>query len=425
MPRSPDKNSLDRRQPGHGRYAGQFTYRRRESAGRRACRGLHSHARWIRDPEARDGGGRRDPGDLPEHGICLMDNSAKSDFLSRIRMASEAIGRRVKIMEVCGTHTHAIARNGLKGLVEHALELISGPGCPVCVTARGEIERAIVLARYPGVTITTFGDMLRVPGIDSSLERERADGADVRVVYSPRDALELARSDSTREVVFLGVGFETTAPAIASVILEAARSDLANFSVFVSHKLIIPAMEAVLRGEALVDGFLTPGHVSVIIGSEAYSPIAREFSVPCVATGFAPGDILEGLTMLLEQLAEGRSESLIQYTGVVSARGNPRALAVMERVFAICDTPWRGLGTIPGSGLCLREEFREFNALHRFEIPEVDAPEEPGCRCGEVLKGLIAPAECPLFGKACTPADPVGPCMVSSEGSCAARYRYG
>jgi len=345
--------------------------------------------------------------------------------LSRIRKASGEIGRRVRVMEVCGTHTHVIARAGLKPLVRDEVALVSGPGCPVCVTAQRDIEKMLLLARRPGVTVATFGDMVRVPGINSSLERARAEGADVRVVYSARDALELARSDPSGEVVFLAVGFETTAPGVASVALEAAESGTANFSLLVSHKRIVPAMAAVLDGRVALDGFLTPGHVSVIIGSGAYEPLVREYGVPCVATGFEPCDVLEGLAMLLEIVAEHRAESVIQYTRAVTPGGNARARDIMMRVFETADAEWRGLGVIPGSGLRLREEFRKLDAEERFSLPEVPPTEIEGCACGEVLKGLLDPAHCPLFGNRCTPESPVGPCMVSSEGSCAATYRYG
>lgn len=345
-------------------------------------------------------------------------------MLSRIREASRAIGRRAKVMEVCGTHTHVIARAGLKRLVREDVELISGPGCPVCVTSQRDIERMLALARMRGVTVATFGDMVRVPGEHSSLEHERAGGADVRVVYSPRDALECALREPSREVVFLAVGFETTAPAVAAVALEANEHEVRNFSLLASHKLIVPAMTAVLSGAVALDGFLTPGHVSVIIGSDAYAPLVREFGVPCVATGFEPVDVLEGLALVLEQMAEGRAESAIQYTRAVTREGNRRAHAMMMRVFEPVDAEWRGLGSIPSSGLRLREPYRQLAAETRFPLPDIPSASLGECRCGEVLKGLIVPSQCPLFGVRCTPRSPFGPCMVSSEGSCAATYRY-
>ncbi|MBN1866479.1 hydrogenase formation protein HypD [Candidatus Sumerlaeota bacterium] len=353
-----------------------------------------------------------------------MTPAATEKFAERMRAAIARIGKPVRLMEVCGTHTHAIARHGLRALFPPELQLVSGPGCPVCVTPQSEIERMILLAREPGTILCTFGDMLRVPGIRSSLEQERTNGADIRVVYSPLDALAVARKEPEREVVFLAVGFETTAPVVASVALEALESGTKNFSLLVGHKLIPPAMDALLRGECQLDGFLTPGHVSVVIGSQAYDDLAREFRVPCVATGFEPADILEGVAMLLESIAECRSGSFIQYRSAVRPEGNPQAREVMFRAFRKAGSEWRGLGSIPGSGLKLKRDLASLDAAQRFSLPEVAPVEIPGCRCGDVLRGLLSPADCPLFGNACTPRTPVGPCMVSSEGSCAARYKY-
>lgn len=346
-------------------------------------------------------------------------------FMERIRSASSRVGRRARFMEVCGTHTHAIARAGLKSILADYIDLVSGPGCPVCVTSQADIETMLKLARSPEITITTFGDMVRVPGIESSLEEERARGADVKVVYSPADALQLARSTPDRQIVFLAVGFETTAPVVAKVILDAAAADVSNFSCYIAHKLIPPAMSAVLEGTSALDGFLTPGHVSVIIGADAYREIAEKHAVPCVVTGFEPTDIMEGLAMLVELLDQGRNESQVQYRRAVTPEGNRRAREVMDTAFEVTDAEWRGLGTISRSGLRLREAYEHFDASKRFSTEKVQSGEIPGCRCGDVLKGLIRPEQCGLFGKKCTPAAPVGPCMVSSEGSCAARYRYG
>ena len=354
-----------------------------------------------------------------------MKRPAPEESVERIRASAEGIGRRVRLMEVCGTHTTVVGRAGLRSLLPPNVELLSGPGCPVCVTPQREVERMILLARKPDVTVCTFGDMVRVPGVDSSLERERSEGADVRVVYSAADALETAGKEKGRQVVFLAVGFETTAPGVAAIALEAFEKGVNNFSLLVSHKLIPPAMGAVLDGGSSMDGFLTPGHVSVVIGSEAYDAIAREHSVPCVATGFDPADVLEGVAMLVELAAEGRAGSFIQYRRAVKPEGNRRARAVMHEVFETLDAEWRGLGTIPSSGLGLKSRFSSLDAAARFSLPALPPVELPRCRCGEVLKGLIHPPECPLFGRNCTPRTPVGPCMVSSEGSCAARYRYG
>ena len=354
-----------------------------------------------------------------------MNSESSERFLTRIRSAAERIGRPARVMEVCGTHTMAVARAGLRGVFPSNVELVSGPGCPVCVTPQSDIERILFLARQPEITLCTFGDMLRVPGVESSLECERSTGADVRVVYSPLDALRLAEKESARECVFIAVGFETTAPGIAATALMAHEKRIRNFSLYISHKLIPPAMEAVMDGDSRIDGFLTPGHVSVILGAEAYTPAAGHYSVPCVATGFNPLDILEGMALVLERIGQGNSESIVQYTRAVKPGGNPRAREILYRVFEPADAEWRGLGTIPQSGLKLRAEYDALGAAGRFEIPDMAPVELPGCMCGDVLKGIIHPPDCPLFGTACTPRTPVGPCMVSTEGSCAARYKYG
>ena len=335
------------------------------------------------------------------------------------------IARPIRIMEVCGTHTHAIGRSGLRSLMPPNIELVSGPGCPVCVTSQSDIERILILARRPGLTLCTFGDMVRVPGLTSSLERERSAGADIRVVYSAMEALELAGREDGREVVFLAVGFETTSPGVASLILQADHQGVANLSFFISHKLIVPAMEAVLQGGSRIDGFLAPGHVSVIIGPEAYEGLAIRYSVPCVVTGFEPADVLEAIVMLLDCIVEGRPGSFVQYARAVKPGGNRRAWEMLTRVFDITDAEWRGLGVIPRSGLTLKPAFTRFDAAERYPLPEMPSVQPPGCRCGDVLRGLIHPPECPLFRQECTPRNPVGPCMVSSEGSCAARYTYG
>jgi len=327
------------------------------------------------------------------------------------------------LMEVCGTHTVAIARYGLREALPEGVRLIAGPGCPVCVTPQDQIDLFIVLGEIEGVTLATFGDMVRVPGTTQSLEQARAEGADVLMVYSPMDAVEAAAKDPEKQVVFFGIGFETTAPAVALSILEAQRRGLGNFSVLCAHKLIPPAMMALLESEVGVDGFICPGHVSVIIGSKAYEPVAAR-GKPCVVTGFEPADVLGAVQMLLRQLAEGRSEVEVEYTRAVRPEGNPKAQELLRRVFRVADARWRGLGTIPGSGYELAEEFAEFDAARRFEVEPPKSVEPRGCRCGEVLTGLIDPPECPLFGKACTPRKPVGSCMVSSEGACQAWYRY-
>lgn len=333
--------------------------------------------------------------------------------------------KEIRIMEVCGTHTVSIFRNGIKAVLPPHIVLISGPGCPVCVTATEEIDKSIKLCRRPDVIVTTFGDLIRVPGSESSLQKERANGADIRVVYSTSDALKIAANNPEKNVVFLGIGFETTAPTIAAAVLEAKREDAENFSVLVLHKLIPPAMDALLSsGDLNVDGFMCPGHVSVIIGANAYLPVAQKYHTPCVVAGFEPVDILQAIYMLVKQLEEGEAKVEIQYIRGVTFEGNKTAMGIMEKVFEPCDAPWRGLGVIPGSGLKLRPEYQEFAAESRFDLSIPKAREHPGCMCGDVLRGVKTPVECPLFRKACNPSHPIGPCMVSSEGTCGAYYKY-
>jgi hydrogenase expression/formation protein HypD len=322
---------------------------------------------------------------------------------------------RVRLMEVCGTHTMSIARYGLRELIAERADLISGPGCPVCVTPQGDIDWFLEAARLPGVVAATFGDMMRVPGSYSNLEAERARGADVRIVYSPSDAVELARRNPERQVIFLGVGFETTAPAVAMSILEAKGDGLTNYAVFCAHKLIPPALKALVEAPDLaVNGFILPGHVSAIIGSKPYQFIAHEHHVPCVVAGFEPVDVLQAVRMLLLQIAQGRAQVEIAYGRAVSPDGNPKARAIVGDVFDVTDARWRGLGEVPASGLAINAEHAQFDARRRFAVTPPPAVEPKGCRCGEVLKGALIPEECALFGTRCTPRDPVGPCMVSS-----------
>lgn len=335
------------------------------------------------------------------------------------------VERPMRLMEICGTHTMAIFRHGLRSLLPEAIELVSGPGCPVCVTAAEDIDRCIRLARTPGVIVATFGDLVRVPGSGSSLRLEQASGADVRMVYSTMDALETAKENRRSEVVFLGIGFETTAPTVAAAMIEAGRQGIGNFSVLALHKLLPPAMEALLADpDNHVDGFICPGHVTTIIGTSAYRDVVEHHHRPCVVTGFEPVDILEGILLLAEQIEAGRAEVEIQYRRGASADGNPAALRFMWEVFEPADALWRGLGPIPGSGLKVREAYAARDARLRFDLAVPPAAEPAGCRCAEVLRGRIRPPECPLFGRRCTPQDPVGPCMVSGEGTCAAYYRY-
>ncbi|HUS91888.1 MAG TPA: hydrogenase formation protein HypD [Phycisphaerae bacterium] len=341
---------------------------------------------------------------------------------------AEAAGRveRVRLMEICGTHTVSLFRSGVKGMLPANVRLISGPGCPVCVTSSAYLDAARELAGRDNVTICTYGDMVRVPGRAGSLEHARGQGADVRVVYSARDAVGVAREQPERDVVFLAVGFETTTPATAAAVMEADRAGLTNFFVLPGHKLVLPAIEALLAaGEVPIDGFLCPGHVSVILGAAAYRPIAEARGKPCVVAGFEPVNMLEGLAALARQVAEGRSAVENVYGVAVTEEGNAVARRMIAEAFEPAAAVWRAMGTIPASGLELRGKYRRFDARQRFGVEFGEDYEPAGCLCGQVVQGKVAPAACPLFGKACTPLAPVGPCMVSSEGTCAAWYKYG
>jgi hydrogenase expression/formation protein HypD len=341
----------------------------------------------------------------------------------RLERAASQLGP-IKIMEVCGTHTMAIARYGIRELLPGNVRLISGPGCPVCVTPIDYVDQALALAQRPEILIATFGDMVRVPGSTSSLAVESARQAQVQVVFSCLDALTLAKAQPQKEVVFLAVGFETTAPTVAATLRSALAAGVKNFSVLCAHKTVPPALDALSSSsQGLLDGLLCPPHVSAIIGTRPYELVASR-GIPCVVGGFEPLDILLALAMLLEQLATGRAEVENEYQRVVQAEGNPRALALLEEVFAPCDARWRGLGLLPGSGLCLKPIYSVFDAEARFSLNVPPGQEPAGCRCGEVLMGAAEPTDCGLFGTACTPDDPVGACMVSSEGTCAACYRY-
>ena len=339
--------------------------------------------------------------------------------------AVERCGGSVKLMEVCGTHTVALARNGIRSILPEGVELISGPGCPVCVTANKDIDTVIALSRIDDVILTTFGDMTRVPGSTSSLLKEQAAGRSVQICYSPLDALALAKADPDREIVFVGVGFETTTPLVAMAIKRAAVMGLKNFSVFAAHKNMPGALETLVKDPDLkLDALILPGHVGTITGTKPFEFLAKEYGIPGVVTGFEPVDVLQGIAMIMRQLHEGRAEIEIAYARGVMPQGNPVALAAIDEVFETCTATWRGLGDIPGSGYRIREEFAQFDALKRFQ-PEIEPTINPkGCRCGDVLRARMEPSECPLFRKVCTPENPVGPCMVSSEGSCAAYYRY-
>jgi hydrogenase expression/formation protein HypD len=329
-------------------------------------------------------------------------------------------------MEVCGGQTHSILRNGIDQLLPPGLELIHGPGCPVCVTPLEVIDKALAIAARPGVLFTSFGDMLRVPGSERDLFRVKSEGGDVRVVYSPLDALQLARAHPDREVVFFGIGFETTAPANAMAVHLARREGLRNFSMLVSHVLVPPAIDAIMRAPAnRVQAFLAAGHVCSVMGFWQYPPLAATHHVPIVITGFEPLDVLEGIRRAVRQLERGEARVENAYERVVTFDGNRAAQAVLDEVFEVTDRTWRGIGTIPGSGWRLRDAYREFDAELRFDVGSIRTRESPLCRAGDVLQGAIKPNQCAAFGTACTPRTPLGATMVSSEGACAAYYNYG
>lgn len=347
-------------------------------------------------------------------------------LVQSVEELSKQVGRDVRFMEVCGTHTTVAFRTGLRQLLPESVRLISGPGCPVCVTDANYLDAAVEVCRRPNVIVATFGDLMRVPGSESSLDRERAAGASVRIVYSPSDALVLAKECPARHVVFLGVGFETTAPTVAWSIWRAARDGVKNFSVLCAHKTMPGAMDALLRDRQVkIDGFLCPGHVSVITGASIYRFICERYKIPCVVSGFEAWDILKSIAMLLAQLAERRADVEIEYSRSVGEHGNPAAQRLIAEVFQPCDASWRGIGTIPGSGLAIRETYKRFDAAKVLDVKFGAAHVNPLCACGSILRGVSTPLDCRLFGRACTPAHPIGPCMVSGEGACAAYYKYG
>jgi hydrogenase expression/formation protein HypD len=335
--------------------------------------------------------------------------------------------RPIQIMEVCGGHTHSIFRYGIEGMLPKAIELVHGPGCPVCVLPMGRVDDCVAIADRPEVIFTTFGDAMRVPGSRKSLLQAKADGADIRIVYSPMDALAIARKNPDREVVFFGIGFETTMPSTALTILQAESDGIANFSVFCNHITIIPTIKAILDSPDLqLDGFLGPGHVSMVIGTAPYQFIAEFYRKPMVVAGFEPLDILQSIWMVLKQIKEGRAEIENQYARIVPEAGNSPALQAVSRVYELRQFfEWRGLGSIDHSGVKLRDAYAHFDAERKFAIPNVKIADPKSCQCGEVLKGVIKPWQCKVFGSACTPETPLGALMVSSEGACAAYYQYG
>jgi hydrogenase expression/formation protein HypD len=344
-------------------------------------------------------------------------------LISQIHRKSKT---QARFMEFCGGHTVTIFRYGIRQVLPKTIEMVSGPGCPVCVTANADLDKAIALAQIPDVTITTFGDMLKVPSSYSSLQDVKADGADVRMVYSTMDALNLAKENPAKSIIFLGIGFETTAPTIAASILQAEEEGIRNYYVISMHKLCPPVIRAILdSGDIKLHGLICPGHVSTIIGSHPWEFIARDYGIPCVVSGFEPIDVLQCVDMLVAQIESGESKVEIAYRRGVRPEGNQQALKLMEQVFEPCPAQWRGMGEVPDSGLKLRKEYQRFDAELAFDIDPGPTYEPKGCICGDILRGVKTPLDCTLFGKACTPEYPVGPCMVSSEGSCSAYYLYG
>jgi len=362
--------------------------------------------------------------------VKYVDEYRDADTARALSTAITALcepGRRYSFMEICGGHTHTIYKHGLEDHLPEQITLVHGPGCPVCVIPMGRVDDAIALARNPDVILTSFGDMLRIPGGNGSFLDAKAEGADIRMVYSPLDSLKVARQNPDKRVVFFAIGFETSTPSTAMTILRARAEGLTNFSVFCNHVRVCPAITAILESDDLrLDGFVGPGHVSTVIGCEPYEYVPRDYGKPIVTSGFEPLDILDSIRRLLVQLAEGRCEVENEYARVVPWEGNPKALAVIDQVMEVRDTfEWRGLGWIPESAMKLRDEFAAFDAERTFTVPGLRIADPPACQCGEVLRGLIKPWECGVFGTACTPETPIGTCMVSSEGACAAYYNFG
>ena len=356
----------------------------------------------------------------------FRDRDMVLGLAEQIRELAAGRNKPMTFMEVCGTHTMAIYQYGIRSLLPREVRLISGPGCPVCVTPNGYMDKAVAYSRLPGTIIATFGDMVRVPGSSSSLMEERAKGADVRIVYSPLDAVALAVRNPGKRVIFLGVGFETTAPTIAGSILAAHAQGVENYFVLAAHKTIpIPMQVLSADPELRIDGYICPAHVSAIIGANAYRFLASEQHVPCVVTGFEPADVMQGVEMLVRQVVEGRSEVEIEYSRAVKWEGNRKAQEVLAEVFIPYDAEWRGIGVIPGSGLEINAKYASFDAEKVIPVDVEELREHKGCMCGEILKGKVTPFDCPLFAGDCTPESPVGACMVSSEGTCAAAYKYG
>lgn len=359
------------------------------------------------------------------HNINLKEAFSERGRVDKLlrQIRQEAVGDYT-FMEVCGGHTNAIHSYGISGLLPAGIRLISGPGCPVCVTSRSYIDHAIALAARPDIIIATFGDLLRVPGSHSSLEKEKATGSAVTIVYSANEAINLAEKHKTKSIVFLAIGFETTVPGTAAAVLEAVDQGLDNFFILSAQKIMPPAMKAVVEGGTRVNGFICPGHVSVITGSSIYQFLPRDFGIGCVVSGFEPVDILQTILLLVRQINQDAPGVEVQYKRAVKPEGNKKAVKIMEQVFGVSDDWWRGFGIIPGSGLQLKPLYEKLEALNIFPAFAQEDPDEGACICGEILRGKSSPADCPLFGTCCTPGDPAGACMVSAEGACFAFYKY-
>ncbi|MCD4736572.1 MAG: hydrogenase formation protein HypD [Bacteroidales bacterium] len=350
------------------------------------------------------------------------DKELVARIVGRIKQHSK---NQIVLMEVCGGHTMAIQKFGIPSLLPDTIKLLSGPGCPVCVTDRKFIDKAVAYSRLEDFVITTFGDLIRVPGSTSSLEKERASGRDIRIVYSVLDALLIAKNNPDKKVIFLGIGFETTSPGSGAGIVNAMMAAMKNFYLFSSHKIMPPAMSALIDEGVAIDGYIAPGHVSTITGSGIYEDIPKKHGLGVVISGFEPVDLLQSILMLVKQIENGSPKVEIAYKRAVKPGGNPKALAILEEVFELRDDWWRGLGVLPGSGMKLRKKYRDFDAEVNIPVEVEPTREDKGCICGEILKGLKNPGNCKLFRKACDPANPVGACMVSHEGACYAWYRYG
>jgi hydrogenase expression/formation protein HypD len=354
-----------------------------------------------------------------------LDEYRDKNLVNRLikAIARESV-QKLRIMEVCGGHTLAIRKFGIQHMLPENIELLSGPGCPVCVTDRVSIDKAVKLAGIPGTIITTYGDLIRVPGSDSSLNQEKASGSDIRIVYSTLEALQIAKENPQKQVVFLGIGFETTTPSSAVALWEASRQNIRNFYLFSMHKVMPPAMAALIEQGVRINGYIGPGHVTAVAGADMYQSLVDQYRISVVVSGFEPVDLLQSIYLLVKMLEEGRFGTEIQYKRAVTHQGNIKAQEMVARFFEPATDSWRGLGSIPGSGMKIRDEFRSFDANVHFDLEVDPVPEPKGCICGEVLRGLKRPDQCGLFARVCTPSNPIGACMVSGEGACQAYFQY-